>query len=65
MSLLCADLEDFLRDHRPHGRLIADATTPAWNGYVLTVAGSCGVVFARWVKPEEAVLDLLSLASLN
>ena len=37
MSLLCADLEDFLRDHRPHGRLTADATEPAWNPYLLTI----------------------------
>lgn len=29
----------------PHGRLIADATKPAWNGYLLTVACSSGVVF--------------------
>jgi hypothetical protein len=37
MSLL-ADLEDLLHDHRPHGTLTADATTPAWNGYLLQVA---------------------------
>ena len=24
--------------HRPHGSLAADATEPAWNGYLLTVA---------------------------
>jgi hypothetical protein len=41
---LFTDLEEFVHDHRPHGRLIADATPPAWNGYLLTVAcsrGSC------------------------
>jgi hypothetical protein len=32
-----ADLEDFILDHRPHGSLTADATEPAWNGYLLTV----------------------------
>jgi hypothetical protein len=46
MTLL-ADLEDFLHDHRPHGPLTADDTTPAWNGYLLTVSCSCRVVFER------------------
>jgi hypothetical protein len=40
------DLADFLQDHRPHGRLTANATEPAWNGYLLTVACSCAVVLA-------------------
>jgi hypothetical protein len=44
MNLL-ADLEEFVLDHRSHGPLTADATSPAWNGYRLTVAGSCAVVF--------------------
>ena len=45
MNLL-TDLADFLRAHRPDGRLTADATEPAWNGYLLTVACSCGVVLS-------------------
>jgi hypothetical protein len=49
MNLL-ADLEDFLHDHRPHGSMTADATEPSWNGYQLTVACPCGVVFGRWVR---------------
>ena len=53
------DLTDFLRDHHPHGPLTADATEPAWNGYRLTVACPCGVVFGRWVTPWDAELDLL------
>jgi hypothetical protein len=53
------------RDHRPHGTLTGDATEPAWNGYLLTVACPCGVVFERWVTPEEADADLLRLAALN
>ena len=63
--ILLTDLEDFLHDHRPHGSLVADATEPAWNGYLLTVACSCGVVFGRWIMPEEADADLLRLAELN
>jgi hypothetical protein len=64
MTLL-ADLEEFVRDDRPHGPLTADATEPAWNGYLLTVACPCGVVFERWVTPEEADADLLGIARLN
>jgi hypothetical protein len=33
------DLTEFVEGHRPHGPLNADATTSAWNGYLLTVAG--------------------------
>jgi hypothetical protein len=40
MNLL-ADLEEFVYDHRSHGSLSANATEPAWNGYLLTV--SCPV----------------------
>ena len=50
MTLL-ADLEEFVADHRPHGRLTGDATEPAWNGYLLTVACPCGVVFERGITP--------------
>ena len=60
-----ADLEELVRDHRPHGTMTGDATEPAGNGYLLTVMCPCGVVFARWVTPEEAELDLLRAASLN
>ena len=35
---LLTDLKEFVHDHRPHGSLTADATEPAWNGYLLTVA---------------------------
>ena len=55
-------LREFISDHRPHGPLTADATEPAWNCYLLTVA--CGVVFG-WVTPENAEVDLMTLASLN
>jgi hypothetical protein len=64
MTLL-ADLEEFVNDHRPHGPLTGDATEPAWNGYLLTVVCPCGVVFERWVTPQDAELDLLHSALLN
>jgi len=34
---LFADLEEYVHDHRPHGPLTADATKPAWNGYLLNL----------------------------
>jgi len=37
MALLI-DLEEFVRDHRPHGSLTGNATEPVRNGYLLTVA---------------------------
>jgi len=43
MSLL-PELEVFVHEHHSHGNLTSDATQPAWNGYLLTVAYSCGVV---------------------
>jgi hypothetical protein len=46
------------------GPLTADATEPAWNGYLLTVACPCGVMFERWVTPLEAGLDLLRATAL-
>jgi hypothetical protein len=64
MTLL-ADLETFVRDHRPHGGMTGDATEPASNGYRLTVACACGVVFERFVTPADADADLIRLASLN
>jgi hypothetical protein len=54
---LLSDLEDFINDHRPHGPLTADATEPAWNGYLLTVACPCGLMFRPVVTPEEADAD--------
>ena len=63
MTLL-AYLEEFFRKHRQHGILTGDATEPAWNGYLLTIACPCGVVFERWVTPQDAAVDLL-LADLR
>jgi hypothetical protein len=57
--VLFADLADFVTRHRPCGLLTGDATEPAPNGYMVTVACSCGVVFMRWVTPEEAMRELV------
>src|SRR5262245_7448608 len=64
MTLL-TDLDAFVYDHRAPGRLTADASKPAWNGYLLTLACSRGVVFERWVTPEEADADILRFTSVN
>jgi hypothetical protein len=45
--------------------MTGDATEPASNGYRLTVACACGVVFERWVTPEDADADLVRIARLN
>jgi hypothetical protein len=60
-----SDLDEFLDDHGPHGPLTGDTTEPAWNGYLLSVACPCGVVFERWVTPEDADRDLLVMARQN
>jgi len=64
MTLL-ADLEQFIHEHRPHGGMTGDATEPVSNGYRLMVACACGVVFERWITPQNADEDLVRLASLN
>ena len=60
---MLTDLEQFVGDHRPHGALTADATEPAWNGYLLTVTSPCGITFERWITLWDA--ELLRRASLN
>jgi hypothetical protein len=64
-TALLTDLTDFVDSHRPYGPLTADATEPAWNGYLLTVACPCGVVFGRWVTSVDADGDLISWARLE
>ena len=56
---VAGDLEQFSALHRSHGELIAEAgrRTTA-TGYRLQVACPCGVVFERWVTPEERLVDL-------
>jgi hypothetical protein len=64
MTLL-ADLEEFVQAHRPHDSMTGDASEPTPNGYRLTVACVCGVVFERWVTPDDVHDDLVRVASLN
>jgi len=52
MTLL-ADLETFVRDHRPHSTLTGDATEAAWNGYRLTVACGRGKPTRRTGRPSR------------
>jgi hypothetical protein len=60
-----ADLEEFVTLHRPHGQLRVIAGEPTPNGYRLEVACPCGVVFERWVFPDDAALDMPLLARWN
>jgi hypothetical protein len=53
---MLADLEEFVRDHHSHGSLTADATEPAWSGYLLTVACACG-----WCLSGGSHLRMLTL----
>jgi hypothetical protein len=62
---LTADLEDFRAIHRPHGHLEGDTGGLTPNGYRLTVACACGVVFHRWITPREAAEDLAVLTLVN
>jgi hypothetical protein len=64
-SVLIADLEEFVRAHRPHGELFADAGAPAANGYRLEVRCHCGVVFERWVTPTDAGVEMSLFARWN
>jgi len=69
---LLAELEDFVRGHRPGG-MTGDATEPASNGYRLTVACACGVVFDRWTTPgggpagprRHGVAELIEIRELR
>jgi hypothetical protein len=62
---LLVELEEFVQDHQSHGGITGDATPPARNGYLLTVACPCGALFERWVTPEQAQEDLVRVVSLN
>lgn len=59
------DLEEFVTVHRPHGPLTAEADEPRPNGDLLEVACPCGVVFGRWITPDDAAIDLAHLARSN
>ena len=58
---LMADLDEFVRDHRPHGPLTGDASEPTPHGCMVEISCSCGVVLMRWVTPGEAALESLRL----
>jgi hypothetical protein len=59
------EIEAFIRQHHGDGQLVGDAIEPLPNGYQLTITCPCGVMFVRWVTPEDAAIDLAALARLN
>src|SRR5262245_21106271 len=64
-AVILADLEDFAREHRPHGRLEGSAGELTENSYMVTVACPCGVTFYRWVAPIDAAIDLALLGRFH
>ena len=58
---LSTDLEEFVQAHRPHGELTWWTTPPTPQGYRVTVPCPCGATFERWVLPQDAAEDLLSV----
>jgi hypothetical protein len=54
------EIEAFIRQHRGDGQLVGDATEPLPNGYQL-ITCPCGVMFVRWVTPDDAAIDLAAL----
>jgi len=57
-----ADLEEFVRLIGPVARAPYQAGRLMPHGYRLEVACPCGVVFERWVRPQDAGEDLLTEA---
>ncbi len=53
------DLGKFVQAHHPHGDLTWWSTPPTPKGYQVRVACPCGVVFDRWVLPQDAEEDLV------
>ncbi len=53
------EVEQFVQAHRPCGELTWWTTPPTPRGYQVRVACPCGVVFERWVLPQDAEEDLL------
>jgi len=57
-----SDLEEFIHLHRPHGRMTPAVGELTPTGYRVELACPCGVTFERWVLPQDAVEDLLTVA---
>ncbi len=57
-----SDLEGFVHAHRSHSDLTWWTAPPTPKGYQVQVACPCGVVFERWVLPQDAEEDLLTSA---
>ncbi len=50
---LYTDLEQFLQAHRQHGEVRRYMGQPSEAGYEVRLACPCGVVFNRWVLPQD------------
>lgn len=58
--IVSSDLEEFVHEHRPHGALTWQTTLPSPQGYRVEVGCPCGVVFERWVLPQDTAEGLLT-----
>ena len=58
MSLF-SDVEEFVRSHSPCGALTFWASPVTPRGYAVRITCPCGVMFERWVLPQDAEDDLL------
>jgi hypothetical protein len=60
--MLLDDLDEFRQTHQPHGDLAATVGGITPNGYGLTVACRCGIVFERWITDVQAHRENILMA---
>ncbi len=53
------EVKQFVQAHRPCGDLTWWTTPATPQGYQVLVSCPCGVIFERWVLPQDAEEDLL------
>ncbi len=60
-----SEVEEFVKAHRPCGRPTWWADQPTPEGYRVRIACPCGVLFGRWVFPQDAEEDLVQSRLLS
>jgi len=53
------EVEEFVQEHHQDGELTVWTTSPTRKGYRVRIACPCGVLFERWILPQDAGDDLL------
>ena len=54
-----AELEEFVQAHSPCGQLTFWESPLTPQGYQVRITCPCGMIFERWVLPQDAEDDLL------